>query len=261
MASSNDSGKPGSPAGAARGGTLPLVLLPGTLCDERVFSPLIERLTGRDCDVRLTVGHRSTPEMATALLADLPPLFALGGFSLGGIVALEMIAQAPERVAALALVDTTPRPDPEPNRTARREAVARARRAGIATHVAAELWPVSVADHECASRAHRDLIIAMATALGLETFDDQSEMAINRADSRPRLASIAVPTLVLCGAKDQLCTPDIHRDMAAAIPGARLAVIEDAGHFALIERPDAVAAAFCEWLVRADEHTTKETVA
>lgn len=73
-------------------------------------------------------------------------------------------------------------------------------------------------------------------------------MAINRADSRPRLPAIAVPTLVLCGEAERLCPPEVHREMAAAIPGARLAIIANAGHFALIEQPDAVAAEFGRWL-------------
>ena len=102
--------------------TLPLVLLPGTLCDARLFAPMLTHLKGIDTIVPELRGASSTPDMAAALLATLPPRFALAGFSLGGIVALEMAAQAPERIVGLALLDTTARPDPDDNHLTRREA-------------------------------------------------------------------------------------------------------------------------------------------
>src|SRR5437868_10378145 len=93
----------------------PLVLLPGTLCDERVFFPLLERLSPWTIMTPSLGDAESAPDIARHLLQTLPPRFALGGFSLGGIIALEMIAQQPERITRLALIDTTARPDPETN--------------------------------------------------------------------------------------------------------------------------------------------------
>ncbi len=223
-----------------------LVLLPGSLCDARLFAPLIERLPGVDARVVPLQGADTVPALVAALLEGLPRRFALLGFSLGGIVALEIVARASGRVARLALLDTTPRPDPPANHAARRTAVEQAAAIGIGRFVAEGLCPHYFADGappDCAA-----LAVAMAEDLGLETMRRQAELNIGRADSRPRLGAIAVPTLVLCGAEDRLCTPETHRAMADAIPGATLAIIAGAGHFTPIEAPDATARAVSAWL-------------
>lgn len=232
----------------ASGPAEPLVLLPGTLCDERVWQPVVCRLLHRPVIVKPLVGEASTAAMARRLLAELPDRFALAGFSLGGIVALEMIAQAPGRITRLALVDTNARPDPPANHTARRNAVERAAQLGMDRYVSDKLWSVYVSGDHVADDAKRGLVAAMSAAAGLETFRQQTEIAISRADSRPRLGAIRVPTLVLCGAEDKLCTPAVHEEMAAGITGARLVLVPRAGHFALIEEPDAIAAAMRDWL-------------
>jgi len=218
----------------------PLVLLPGTLCDARVFAPVLERLAPREAIVPALIGAETAPAMAERLLGTLPPRFALAGFSLGGIVALEMIAQAPERITRLALIDTTARPDPEANWTVRRNAVARAAQIGVDRYVTQKLWSLYVSGDAAADQRLRDLVGAMSAAVGLD--------AIRRADSRPRLPAIAVPVLVLCGAEERLCPVELHREMAERIAGADLAVIAAAGHFALIEQPDVVAAHVARWL-------------
>lgn len=225
----------------------PLVLLPGTLCDARVFAPLLARL-GVEARVPVLDGAETVAAMADRLLAGLPPRFALGGFSLGGILALEMVARAPERVTRLALLDTTARPDAPGRATERRNAVARAAELGLARYAGDKLWSLYVSDGGRADAANRALVAAMAVDLGLDAFRRHSEFAIGRADGRPRLAAIAVPTLVLCGEDDRLCPPALHREIADAVPGSRLVVVPRAGHFALIEQPDAVADAFRDWL-------------
>ena len=231
----------------------PLVLLPGSLCDARLFAPLVERLPGVDTRVASLEGADTVPELAAALLASLPSRFALLGFSLGGIAALEIVAQAPERVARLALIDTTPRPDPTDNHAVRRAAVERAAALEIGPFVAEALCPSYFA--EAAPAGLTALIVAMAESVGLKAMRRQTELAINRADSRPRLGAIAVPTLVLCGAEDRLCPPDLHRAMAETISGASLVVVPGAGHFAPIEAPDATARAVLAWLLSPAEDT------
>ena len=224
----------------------PLVLLPGSLCDARLFAPLIERLPGVEVRVVPLEGAGTVPELAAALLEELPPRFALLGFSLGGIVALEIAARAPERVSRVALIDTTPRPDPPANDAVRRAAVERAAVMGIGPFVAEVLCP-----HYFAEGAPAELIAlaaAMAESLGLDAMRRHTELAIHRADSRPRLGAIAVPTLVLCGAEDRLCPPDLHLAMAEAIRRSTLVVVPGAGHFAPVEAPDATARAVAAWL-------------
>lgn len=239
----------------------PLALLPGTLCDGRVYGPLLERLApdhARPVLTPVTDGAETAADAAALLLRGLPPRFALAGFSLGGIVALEMIAQAPERVTRLALIDTTARPDPPANRAIRRNAVARAAAMGLDRYVGDKLWSLYAAD---AGRTRADLkalVEAMAADAGIDRFRRQSEIAINRTDSRPRLARIDAPALVLCGAHDKLCPPEVHLEMAALIPGATLVVVSDAGHFAIIEQPDAVARAFEAWLTAPENNLTRD---
>jgi pimeloyl-ACP methyl ester carboxylesterase len=229
---------------------VPLLLLPGTLCDARVFAPVVARLAdavAREVFVGDMTGAESTSILAGKLLSGAPSRFALAGFSLGGIVALEMIARAPERIERIALLATTPRPDPAANAATRREAVERARRVGMATAIE-DSWPRPVAPRNAADDGLRALLVAMAQTGGPEVFASQSEVAIHRADSRPRLKDITVPALVLCGEDDVVCRPEVHREMAALIPGATLALVPDAGHFVLLEAPDAVAAHLRAWL-------------
>jgi pimeloyl-ACP methyl ester carboxylesterase len=192
-------------------------------------------------------GATTASDLAERILRQAPDHFALLGFSLGGIVALEMIHQAPHRISALALVDTTARADPAANAAIRRGAVERVRAHGMARYTD-DAWPDPVSPVNAGRRDLRDLLVAMAERGGADALASQTEVAIHRADSRPRLPKIEVPTLVLCGQDDGICHPDLHREIADLIPNSTLTVIADAGHFALVERPDEVAAPVRGWL-------------
>lgn len=226
---------------------VPLLLLPGTVCDARLFAPLMAELDYPDMRVMPMTGAASTPALAQALLAEAPDRFALLGFSLGGIVALEMAAQAPERIARLALIDTTPRPDPAANAVARRDAVARARAEGMDFYIL-DAWDRLVSPANAANARLRDVILAMARDAGAELLAEQSEVAIHRADSRGRLAAITCPTLILAGADEQVCPLAAHEELARGIAGARYFTIPAAGHFAPLENPAAVARHVRDWL-------------
>lgn len=219
----------------------PLLMLPGTACDERVFLPVIARLGGYPVTVGTMTGASTTPELAARILVDAPEVFCLAGFSLGGIVALEIVAQAPERVAGLALIDTTPRPDPDPNAAARRAAVANARNNGMRSYIT-DSWERLVAPANLDDRHLLDTLCAMACDAGPDVLASQSEAAIHRADSRPRLKDIAVRTLVVRGESDEVCPLAVHRELADGIAGSRFVEVADAGHFAPLERPEEVAA-------------------
>lgn len=226
----------------------PLVLLPGTLCDRRVWEPVLALLPEREVIVPAMVPEETTTDLAARILAEAPALFSLAGFSLGGIVALEMMAHEPRRIARLALLDTTARPDPPAHHVARREAVSLARSMGMERFVRERAWPTAVGAGRLADASLLALLIAMAVELGVEALRTQSEVAIHRDDSRPRLGAIAVPTLVLCGEEDGGCPVDRHQEIADGIEGAELVVVPGCGHFALIERPDLVAEAMRRWL-------------
>ena len=91
----------------------PLILIPGVLCTEELWRDQIAALGGA-ADVTVTLEqqrHDSSAAIARAILAAAPPRFALAGLSMGGMVAFEIMRQAPDRVSRLALLDTTAEPD------------------------------------------------------------------------------------------------------------------------------------------------------
>ncbi|WP_457588991.1 alpha/beta fold hydrolase [Ensifer canadensis] len=186
-------------------------------------------------------------DVARKVLADAPPEFLLAGFSLGGICALEMIAQAPNRIAKLALIDTTARPDPAANAAIRRRAVVDARTKGMDGYIL-DAWARLVAPSNVDNAELRQAIIAMARDCGADRLEDQAEMAIHRFDSRVRLSDIRQETLVLAGAHEQICSLDAQQELADGIAGAQFQLIENAGHFAPLENPAAVAFYLRNWL-------------
>ena len=224
----------------------PLVLLPGTLCDERVFGAMTAGLDHPAITVPMA-GASSAPEMARGVLDAAPPRFALCGFSLGAIIALEVIAQAPERVERLALFGCNARAMPPERATARRATVQVAEREGTASFIAG-VWDASVPAGRRQDADLRRSLEAMATDTPLDAFREQIEMAIDRVDSRPRLWRIGVPTLVACGEEDRVCPPELSREIAMAIPGATLAIVERAGHYLMLDQPDTVARLVRDWL-------------
>jgi pimeloyl-ACP methyl ester carboxylesterase len=226
----------------------PLLMLPGTLADERVFSPVLERLALSGLPMRMA-GATSTAAMARLILASAPDRFALVGFSLGAIVALEIAAQAPERIERLALLGCNARALPAEKAAARRATVPVAERDGITSYID-NVWEASVPLHRRDDAALRALLDAMAYATPMDVFRDQIEMAIDRVDSRPRLSRLDMPVLVACGAEDAVCPPELSEEIAAAIPGATFAVVGAAGHYLTLDQPDELARLLRDWLAR-----------
>lgn len=224
----------------------PVLMLPGTLCDGRVFSAATSGLSRKRL-VMAMAGARSTPDMAQRVLDVAPPRFALLGFSLGAIVALEMLARAPERIERVALLGCNARAMPAERHAPRRAAVAVAARDGTASYVDA-VWAQSVPEWRRDDAELRAELKAMAADTSLRQFTDQIEISINRDDQRGHLNRVAVPVLVACGAEDRVCPPELSSEIAAAIPGARLAIIERAGHYVTLDQPKEVAGLLAEWL-------------
>jgi pimeloyl-ACP methyl ester carboxylesterase len=221
----------------AQRSTLPVMLLPGTLCDARVFAPLAALLPGCDRRVAKMAGACSARDLASAILLSAPERFVAVGFSLGAIVALEIAAIAPERVAGLALIASSARPDKPGGAESRRADVAEAQSRGIAPFLLEKLWPRYVGTAGRTNLALQRLVLDMAESLGPEIFATQTEVAISRADSRPRLAALKMPVLAMGGEEDALCPPALQHEIAGAVPGATLRIIPGAGHFVLQESP------------------------
>jgi pimeloyl-ACP methyl ester carboxylesterase len=227
---------------------IPLILVPGLLCTARLFQPQADDLA----DIASVAVADTTPfdnvgDAAAAILAAAPARFALGGLSMGGYVAFEVLRRAPQRVAALALIDTSARPD-TPEQIARRKDLIALTRRGTFKGVTAQLLPMLIHPDRLDDAALTGIIFEMAEAVGQDAFIRQQQAIMARPDSRPDLPGIRCPTLILVGEDDRLTPPAIAREMADAIPGAMLETIADCGHVASLERPEAVNAALRRWL-------------
>lgn len=226
----------------------PLLLVPGLMCTADLFRDQIAALGAvREVAVADHTRSDTMAGIASGILAAAPERFAFAGLSMGGYVAFEILRQAPERVTRLALLDTSARPDLPEQSERRRELVRIAEERG-ARFVQKTLLPMLAAPPALADAPLVERMLAMADETGVAAFARQQSAIIGRPDNRPFLSEIRVPTLVLVGAADQLTPPKVAEEMHAGIAGARLAVIEGAGHLTPMEAPDAVTAALAGWL-------------
>lgn len=224
----------------------PLVLVPGLTCDAEVWRAQVDALGDvAVTSVADTLSDDSIGAMAQRLLDGAPDRFALAGFSMGGYVAMEVAARAPERVSRLALLDTNAGADDAPRAAVRRAAVRTARERGFEKVLRGSL---GLLIHPGAEPAIGEAVVAMALRVGIDAFERQQAAIIGRPDSLPGLAAITVPTLVLVGAEDRTTPPRYAEEIAAAVPGAVLRRIERCGHMVTMEQPGAVNAALREWL-------------
>lgn len=228
---------------------VPLVLIGGTLCNARLWQPLIDRLNV-SAVICLTLSCAdSAPEASRRLLQVLPPRFLLAGFSLGAIVALQMAADAPERLAGLALMSVNPLVDLPKNAEVRRAGVQAAHVQGHGAWVSDTLWKNYVAPTSFSNQRLHDILCQMAQDTDSETFSRQTEIAISRRDNRDALSSLACPVLILNGEYDPICTPDHHRLAAESAANATWLTLNSAGHFFVLESPDNTAALLRQWMM------------
>ncbi|MCK7611081.1 alpha/beta fold hydrolase [Roseibium sediminicola] len=226
----------------------PLVLLPGMMCDARLYGPQIAALSGRvPLHLAPIKDRQSVEELAVDILETAPPRFALAGLSMGGIVAMEVIRQAPERIDRLALLDTNPRAELEEVRQRREPQIEAVRNGRLKDIMRDELKPNYLAEGPRRQDV-LDLCMAMALDLGPDVFERQSRALQTRPDQQETLKQVRCPTLILMGADDRLCPRDRHELMHALIAGSTLQIIDGAGHLPTLEQPNAVTAALKTWL-------------
>jgi pimeloyl-ACP methyl ester carboxylesterase len=229
-------------------GDLPIVLVPGLNCSARLYAEQIPVLWGFG---PVTVAdHRrddSVAAIATRILTMAPQRFALVGLSMGGYIAFAIARQAPERVARLALLDTSARPD-MPEQSERRRGMIALAEGTRFSEVPDLLFPVFVHRNRQGDAALRAIVRTMAEETGPEAFVRQQRAIMTRPDCRPQLASVRCPTLVLVGDGDELTAPALSEEIAAGIAGSRLVHVPDCGHLSTLEQPQAVNQALVEWL-------------
>ena len=225
-----------------------LVLLPGMLCDDMLFEHQVEYLSEiGEVSVGDLTQDDSIGGMAQTVLEHAPERFALVGLSMGGIVAFEVVRQAPERVSRLALLDTNARPPNEQQIEGWNGFIGMVDEGRFAEVVEEYLLPVYFhpdrEDLELGKKGRR-----MAENVGEEAFLRQLSAQAQRPDSRESLREVRCPTLVMLGRQDQLCSMEMHEEVAAAVPDSKMVVIEDCGHLSTLEQPQAATAVLRYWL-------------
>jgi pimeloyl-ACP methyl ester carboxylesterase len=226
----------------------PVVLIPGLLLTARFYVEQVPALW-RFGPVTIADHTRadSVEAIAEQILASAPPRFALAGLSMGGYLAFEIMRREPERVTRLALLDTSARPDTPAQSQGRRELMELAGGGGL-DDVGEHLLKLFVHPDRYADEPLCATVREMVRATGAETFIREETAIIGRPDSRPDLAAIRCPTLVLVGDADALTPPDCAAEIAEGIAGARLVTVEHCGHLPPLERPEQVTRALVEWM-------------
>jgi len=217
---------------------LPIVLVPGLNCSARLYAEQIPTLW-RFGPVFVADHTRDDTISAIArrILAAAPPRFALAGLSMGGYISFEIVRQAAERAAKLALLDTGARAE-SPEQTQMRRPRIELARAGHVAEVSDSLFPILVHPNRHNDETLKRLMRTMAEEVGAEAFLRQQQAIMARPDSRSGLV----------GDGDAATPPALSQEIAAAIPGARLVVVPDCGHMSTLERPQAVAEALVDWM-------------
>jgi len=194
------------------------------------------------------IGENTIEGLAQSILRNAPPRFALAGLSMGGIVAMEIVRQAPDRVTRLALLDTNPKAE-TPEASAKREPQKQAARDGrLRAVMVDEMKPNYLVDGPN-KPVILQLCMDMAEDLGPDVFIAQSDALASRADQQDTLRSVTVPTLVLCGRDDIPCPLDRHELMYDLVPNAHLAIIDGAGHLPTLEQPERTNKALRQWMM------------
>lgn len=223
-----------------------LLLIPGMLNTSRIWGRVTPLLQDH-ADVRIAhvQTQSSIAEMARdawACVADVPPSqpLVICGFSMGGYIAIEMLAVYARPIRATAFLDTSCRPESTEGIAAREKTIAAIEHnfekviAGMAqfgTHADSQADP-----------ALMDEILSLLREVGTETAIRQIRAIMGRADHRDLLARLQMPALVMCGRDDKITPSALSEELAALIPGARLEWIERAGHMTPLEQPERVAA-------------------
>lgn len=222
-----------------------IVLVPGHLCDASLYAPQGEVLAGHEVVLADTSADNTIAGMADRLLAQAPGRFVIAGLSMGGMVAMEVMARAPERVLGACLMDT----DPTSARGREIEWRTALLDRGLESYVDTFVGRFFVHDDAVAARLGPETRSAM-----LRTPEPvaraQARALDTRRDTVPLIVGFANPVEIVVGAEDRVCPPKLHGPLATALPAARLTEIPGCGHIATIERPAEVNACLSALLAR-----------
>ena len=223
-----------------------LILIPGLACDAGIWRSQLEALSAWAPVVTDAIARADSIDgMARLLLQEHEGPLVVCGASMGGMVAMAAARQAPERIAAMALLGTDAGPD-SPDMTALRQAAialfAQGRvREVVEPNVAFVFHPENA---PALAASYLDLVLCA----GAQQLIAQNRAVIARPDARPHLPQLRCPVLVMCGEADQLAPPERSREIAELVPHARLVLVPRCGHMLTMERPEVVNATLAQWL-------------
>jgi pimeloyl-ACP methyl ester carboxylesterase len=225
----------------------PITLLPGLACDAELWHEQVSALLPRRPVTVSDVHTRfaTLPAMAAALLAERRGDLLLCGTSMGGMLALEVVRQAPQRVKALALLASSARPDTPELIRLRSDAIELFEQGRMREVLQANLAFAFDPSH---AKALAPAYLAMIERAGAAQLIAQNRAVMARADMRALLPQIACPTLVVVGETDLLTPTEHAQEMAALVPGARLEQLQRCGHMLTWEQPQRVNALLIDWL-------------
>jgi pimeloyl-ACP methyl ester carboxylesterase len=192
-------------------------------------------------------GHETISELAADVLNNAPPVFALAGLSMGGIVAMEVLSQASERVERLALLDTNPLAELSDVRMRRGPQIDAVKNGQLKEIIRDEMKPNYLFDGDKKTKILK-LCMDMALDIGPDAFIRQSIALRDRIDQKNTLRTYKRPALVLCGRHDVLCPLERHELMHNLLENSKLEIIEDAGHLPTLEQPKITTMALISWL-------------
>ncbi len=226
----------------------PLLMIPGMMCDARLFGPQTTAFSAQRTVIHAPIGAYDTVQaLAAEVLRHAPQRFALAGLSMGGIVAMEVVRQAPDRVDRLALLDTNPLAETDAVKARRAPQIADVEAGHLMRVMRDQMIPNYLADGPC-RREIETLCETMAMTLGPAVFVRQSRALRSRPDQQDTLRGFGGHALVLCGQHDALCPVERHRLMADLLPRSTLRIIEGAGHLPTLEHPQDTCRHIARWL-------------
>ena len=225
-------------------------MVPGMMCDERIFSPQIEELS-QNLEVTIAdiSNFSSVKELASDVLKKAPKSFSLLGHSMGGIVAMEIYSQEPNRIEKLILMDTNPKAELDEVKLKREPQIREVNKGKLLEVMRDEMKPNYLAESEN-KRSVLNVCMDMALTLGPDVFINQSRALQSRLDQQNTIQSIKIPVLILCGSEDKLCPVERHEMMHNMITDSDLKIINNAGHMPTLEQPRETTEVLKEWLMK-----------
>ncbi|MDD7972060.1 alpha/beta fold hydrolase [Roseinatronobacter alkalisoli] len=224
-----------------------ILLIPGLVCDGHVWEATRTALNDLPVSVADVTTQPSITAMANDLLAHHDGPLVVAGHSMGGRVAMEMAHIAPERIRAMALLNTGMHPRKDGEGAKRQSMIDLAYAQGM-DGLASAWLPGMMAEGLTPDPEVLDGLTRMVCRMTPEIHERQMRALLDRPDASATISAYTGPMLLIVGRQDQWSPIAQHEAIAQLCPQARLEIVENAGHFAPVEQPAAVAGLLSDWV-------------